>query len=597
MSKFTFLTEKQCFGDKKIEVIKKIGTEEARITDFSILLGGFVTDSDFFETKSSNQLEDRTGYYFTKTKDSWCGVRSAGATSSNPKWRQGGCRPVIPFTSIDKIPTNNGEINRSDEGILQVEFGYYPQMVATKEMQGILEREYSKGKLNLTGNRYTTDSSKYNEYDIKFQPQEHQEYEYNGKRFVRIKANSCYDGNRFVLSNGESYRDGDYVWVEVQPVKWLIDEKERIMLCDKIIFAGIPFKSTGEYTGEFEYTDVKRFMDDYFSKELGQTKNPLWLVVENAKKTNNENDFTFLTQQQCQGRRKLGVLQKRGLKASQTDFSTLMGYDVDYSLYFGRPDRGVNYWTKSSEFDGRVIIVDSGGGFMGQAVDFTAGARLALPFASIDKIPSNGVSRQTEDGILEVEYGHYPQEAAESNLQKILEEEYNRGTLLATGNSYTVNANVNDRLPFKPQEHQEYEYNGKKYVRTLSKNHHNPMLSNGARYLDNTYVWIEVQPIKWLVDEKEKIMISDKVLFSHIPFASTNEKYKTKNFDKSIIKKFIDEYFSREILQAKEKSIILGQEIEKIVVEQEYREIKSTWQQFKDWVRGDTPRNKEENQR
>ena len=39
-----------------------------------------------------------------------------------------------------------------------------------------------------------------------------QEYEYNGKRYVRVEANSCYNGNNFTLSNGEEYKDGDNVW-------------------------------------------------------------------------------------------------------------------------------------------------------------------------------------------------------------------------------------------------------------------------------------------------------------------------------------------------------------------------------------------------
>ena len=41
MLDFTFLTEEQCFGDKQLDILKKYGTRCA-ITDFSILLGGYV---------------------------------------------------------------------------------------------------------------------------------------------------------------------------------------------------------------------------------------------------------------------------------------------------------------------------------------------------------------------------------------------------------------------------------------------------------------------------------------------------------------------------------------------------------------------------
>ncbi len=43
MSDFTFLTEEQIFGSNQIDVIKKRGTKAA-ISDFSILLGGWVSD-------------------------------------------------------------------------------------------------------------------------------------------------------------------------------------------------------------------------------------------------------------------------------------------------------------------------------------------------------------------------------------------------------------------------------------------------------------------------------------------------------------------------------------------------------------------------
>ena len=40
MSNFTFLTQEQCFGSDKLDILKKRGTKAA-ITDFSVLLGGW----------------------------------------------------------------------------------------------------------------------------------------------------------------------------------------------------------------------------------------------------------------------------------------------------------------------------------------------------------------------------------------------------------------------------------------------------------------------------------------------------------------------------------------------------------------------------
>ena len=63
MSKLTFLTQEQCFESDKLDILEKRGTKAA-ITDFSILLGGWVDrDSDYWHIDSDSSLEGRTGYY------------------------------------------------------------------------------------------------------------------------------------------------------------------------------------------------------------------------------------------------------------------------------------------------------------------------------------------------------------------------------------------------------------------------------------------------------------------------------------------------------------------------------------------------------
>ena len=65
MSDFTFLTEEQYFGDDKLDILEKRGTKAA-ITDFSILLGAYVSD---YHVDNDSSLEGRTGYYWTKSDD------------------------------------------------------------------------------------------------------------------------------------------------------------------------------------------------------------------------------------------------------------------------------------------------------------------------------------------------------------------------------------------------------------------------------------------------------------------------------------------------------------------------------------------------
>ena len=274
MSKLTFLTQEQCFTSDKLDILEKRGTRAA-ITDFSILLGGYVSD---WRIDSDDSLEGRTGYYWTRSDDGDNEARVVSVDGfgddRNVHLRNGGARPALPFLSISSIPTNgvSGAPKRARDGVLEVEYGYYPQKAVSMDMQQKLERAFQRRSLTKTGKKYTTDSRKYDAYDEKFSPIQHEEYQLDGKRYVRVEANSDFGGGEFTLSNGEEYRNGDPVWVEVLPVKWLVDERAKITLTDKLIFSGVQFKHTRDYrTEDFDRTDIKQFMDEYLSKELEQS--------------------------------------------------------------------------------------------------------------------------------------------------------------------------------------------------------------------------------------------------------------------------------------------------------------------------------------
>ena len=266
---FTFLTVNQLY-DNKIDIIKKRG-REAAITDFSVLLGGHVSNE--LHINNDTSLEGRAGCYWTKTPAYANGparlVHSGGIICNYYVYkRDSGARPALPFSSVSNIPMNGVSrgTKKSKDGILEVEYGYYPQKAVSKILQNRLEQAYKDGNIKKTRNKYTTDSRRYDEYDETFSKRELEEFEFGGHRYVRVEANLS--DERCILSNEEKYNRGDIVWVEVSPVKWLVDENEKIMLSDKILFAGIQFNNAGIYDGNFEETDIKRFMDNYFSKEI-----------------------------------------------------------------------------------------------------------------------------------------------------------------------------------------------------------------------------------------------------------------------------------------------------------------------------------------
>lgn len=273
MHELTFLETDQIYGNRELEIFRRRGTKAA-ITDFAILLGGVVSNGH--HVIGHNSLDKRTGYYWTKTDDNDNDARiveiDGNSGPDSVPDRSNGARVVLTIPDISSIPTN-GVFRKASDGILEIEYGYYPRSAVSIEMQQQLEQLFNFNMLNKTGNIYTTDSFGYDSFDKIFSPQTHVEYKFYDKKYVRVKAN-IYD-NTVILSNGEIYISDEYVWVEVEPVKWLVDEKEKIMISEELIFAGVQFNNESDYEGDFENTDIKLFMDRYLSKELFQNSNTI----------------------------------------------------------------------------------------------------------------------------------------------------------------------------------------------------------------------------------------------------------------------------------------------------------------------------------
>ena len=285
MSDFTFLTPEQCSGKNKLDILKRRGTEAA-ITDFSILNKGLFSDKHI---KNDSSLEGRVGCYWIKSEvekmyEENCVYHCQTDGFLEFAYANNcviGARLALPFSDVSSIPTNEGSIKRARDGVLEVEYGYYPQKAVSKDMQEKLENAYKSGTISKTENSYATCSSNYAYGAVTINLHAHQEYAYNGKRYLRVKSNSVYGFKGVQLSNGESYKDGDNVWVEVSPVKWLVDEKSHMMITDKIIFAGVPFSKERDYcVKDFDKTDIKIFMDKYLSKDLEQLRKPITLGEE-----------------------------------------------------------------------------------------------------------------------------------------------------------------------------------------------------------------------------------------------------------------------------------------------------------------------------
>jgi len=270
----TLLKEEQVFGNKRLKMFEKYGAKCA-ITDMAILLGGMVSVEE-------KKLKNRTGYWWTRT----CKLGKAITvdTMGAKNWctvyrRTGGVRPVVSYSKIKSLSMN--KVCNKD-GLLEVEYGEYPQMIVEKGLWNVLEKKYNKGILKKTGKQYCMDSVLLDEYEKKFIPRFFDEYEYKGKKYIRFVGDGNSDYEK--LSDGSEIVIEEVYWIEVLPIKWLVDKKNDVALSKEIIVSGIQFAIT-EYNGNFFETEMYKFMNKYLVKDII----PSGVEFKANKEGNNEN--------------------------------------------------------------------------------------------------------------------------------------------------------------------------------------------------------------------------------------------------------------------------------------------------------------------
>ena len=265
MNNDIFLTQNQLYDDTALDVIKKRKTK-AVITDYAIILGGYVSNFD-----DGSNLKYRIGSYFTGSyNESSVGIVYDDGKNyyTSLKRRDTGIRLVMPFK--DKIPSNNGIVLEKPDGVLEVEYGYYPQDTVPIELEEELNNKFLNNNIKVTGNIHLFDS------DGNITTTE--VYELNGKKFVFVKANFYRNRNSYKLSNDKVYKNRSYVWIEIKPIKWLIDKKSNLMIMEKILFEGVSFE------------DANDFINKYLKNEMFNVENVQMVNVTSDKDCNTLKD-------------------------------------------------------------------------------------------------------------------------------------------------------------------------------------------------------------------------------------------------------------------------------------------------------------------
>lgn len=262
------LSIEQIFRDEKY-IFDSYGYDISN-TDLSILTGAYL----YFGALAR-------GWYWTQNisgnEKIGCINNKGEMVPTSSFLRRGTIRPVLSSTEL----LTNGTLKRDTTitGVDIVEFGEYPQYAAPSSMQQILETEFSKG-LKKTGNTYTFDDNKNPDYYYKFMPVTYDEYEYGGKKYIRIKAQAYKDC--FELSNGIKYLNDNHVWVEVTPVKWLVDNKNGLLISTRGLASGIRYAGKGAPDLKYSTSEMKEYLDKYMLHDL--TQNMVFIKADDMNK-------------------------------------------------------------------------------------------------------------------------------------------------------------------------------------------------------------------------------------------------------------------------------------------------------------------------
>ena len=260
-----------------------------------------------------------------------------------------------------------------------------------------------------------------------------------------------------------------------------------------------------------------------------------------------------------------------------SDYAVMNGANVD-SILEGlagfKNRRAVSYDLRTGAYNGGICVVADTGSldrYFGVRHDtccYGLNPAMHLNIESVISARSNSRNFKIEpvkdkDGRVQyytIEFGSYPQDKAKES--KILEQLFKDNKLTPTGKTYT--GYLKKDCSF--QQNQEFEYNGKKYVRVISTRY-----GNKPQYKDKTKapktgtpIWTKVQPIKWQIRNwddlpkelnpngngtaKTMFVTSEDALLSGIPFAPTidflslNEIRRLEMWQNSLIRAYFNGY-------------------------------------------------------
>ncbi len=224
-----FLSHEQVF-EKQLPIFKAVGTA-APASDLALLTtpdDGFLHEAEgginYF---LSDGCVDRFG------RDGECGACAL--------------RPVLLLDEADKRLLHR---IKDEDGVVTAEYGSYPAYLIDQSLRDMAEREFRRGALHDTGKKLHVGNGLETIYAL------------GGKRLIRLTLGQGGAGGYIQLRDGTVVTEGESVFLEFRPVRWLYDASLGLLLSCQALFGGMDRDKAAAYLQEDFIGELGEESDD-----------------------------------------------------------------------------------------------------------------------------------------------------------------------------------------------------------------------------------------------------------------------------------------------------------------------------------------------
>ncbi len=209
-----FLSHEQVF-DKPLPLFRSVGTA-APASDLCLLTAP--DDGFFCESDGGVNYYLADGFVDRFGRDGACAVAA-----------------VRPALLLDEGEEKLLRRVKNENGVVTAEFGSYPAMLLDASLRDMAEREFSRGALRESGRR------------LRIGGQSVPVYRLGGKQIVRVELQGGGVGGYVRLHDGSAVVEGEAVFLEFRPLRWLYDEALGLLLCCQALFGGMDRAAAEDY--------------------------------------------------------------------------------------------------------------------------------------------------------------------------------------------------------------------------------------------------------------------------------------------------------------------------------------------------------------